>query len=561
MKNKMGSLVYAFLMLFVVVIFTNRFDNDGWFLLNSGRYVEQFGIPHVEPFTIHQNFHFVMHQWLFDLGLWKLYKLGGLKAMIAYNWIMAALFLFVYIRLVKLKVGQISGAVRFFLLLWLLLMSMGYLFQRPQTMSGLIFLLEICLLEKSSKRDRMPRFLVPVFFLLSALLINLHGAMWPMFTVFLLPYACEALAGPKLPFGRWELTWQAKDFLLLLVAVVAGGFCNPYGTEAMTYAFHSYGYHEINQVVSEMHPLCLDFGTPFMVMIFILLFICTVCYARHSLPLRQQLLALGTGFMALQANRSSLLFLLAGLFPLAEILANHKFRKTAGSAYAWSRARRMVALMVLAAIAGAVALFQQTKVPEGRGALFFGSFILLALMTLWSLWRLWKTHNQEETLKENIRMFFALVVMMLMIPFSVAWFHPPREDVILSKSVEVIKQDAGSNPICLWIGYNDGDYAEFKGIPCYMDARAEVFKPKLNHQKDVMEEYCSLLWGKLDYRDFVTRYPFTHFLTTDLDPLYVNLKNDPRFELLWDSEEDEEIQEKATEVEKKKKVRVYKWRH
>ncbi len=94
-----------------------------------------------------------------------------------------------------------------------------------------------------------------------------------------------------------------------------------------------------------------------------------------------------------------------------------------------------------------------------------------------------------------------------------------------------------------------------------MDTRAEVFKPKLNHKKDVMLEYCSLLYNQLDYRDFVTRYPFTHFLTTDLDPLYVNLKNDPRFELLWDSEEDDEIQEKATEVEKKKKVRVYKWRH
>ena len=93
-----------------------------------------------------------------------------------------------------------------------------------------------------------------------------------------------------------------------------------------------------------------------------------------------------------------------------------------------------------------------------------------------------------------------------------------------------------------------------------MDARAEVFRPKLNHQKDVMEEYCSLIFGKLDYRDFVTRYPFTHFLTTDLDPLYVNLKNDPRFELLWDSEEDQEVQEKATEVEKKKRVRIYKWR-
>ena len=57
MKNKLSSLIYAIFLILVVVLFTNRFDNDGWFLLNSGRYVEQFGIPHVEPFTIHQNFH------------------------------------------------------------------------------------------------------------------------------------------------------------------------------------------------------------------------------------------------------------------------------------------------------------------------------------------------------------------------------------------------------------------------------------------------------------------------------------------------------------------------
>lgn len=560
MKNKLSSFIYAIFLILVVVLFTNRFDNDGWFLLNSGRYVEQFGIPHVEPFTIHQNFHFVMHQWLFDLGLWKLYKLGGLKAMIAYNWAIAAVFLFVYSRLIKLKVGQISGAVRLFLLIWLSFISMEYLFQRPQTMSGLIFLLEIYLLEKYARQDRMPRFLVPVFFLLSVFLINLHGAMWPMFTVFLLPYACEALLGPKLPFGRWELTWKAKDFFLLWAAVLAGGFCNPYGTEAMTYAFKSYGYPEINSLVTEMHPLALNFTYPFMAVDLLLLFFCTAIYARHSLPLRQQLLALGTGFMALQANRSGMLFLLAGLFPMAEIIANHQSQKTAPDSYSWVRARRMIMLMAIAAVAGSLALFQQTKVPEGRYSLFVGSFLVLALGAFWTLWILWKEHNLEEKLKQNTRTFFALVVLMLMFPFSVAWIPALRANLVLAKSVDIIQQDAGGNSICLWTGYDDGPYAEFQGIPCYMDTRAEVFKPKLNHQKDVMEEYCSLVYGKLDYRDFVTRYPFTHFLTTDLDPLYVNLKNDPRFELLWDSEEDQEVQEKATEVEKKKKVRIYKWR-
>lgn len=560
MKNKIQFIIFAFLVIFTLLFFASHFDNDGWFLLNSGRYVEQFGIPHVEPFTIHKNFHFVMHQWMFDLGLWKLYKLGGLKAMLAYNWVISAVFLFVYSRLIKLKIGQLSGAVRLFLLLWFLLMSMRYLFQRPQTMSGLIFLLEIYLLEKYASQSQMPRVLIPVFFLLSVLLINLHGAMWPMFTVFLLPYACEGLLGPRFPFGRWELTWSARDFLFLFMAVMAGGFCNPYGTEAMTYAFKSYGYPEINSLVTEMHPLTLNFTYPYMTATLILLFFCTAIYARHSLPLRQQLLALGTGFMALQANRSTMLFLLAGLFPMAEIIASYQFKKTAPGSYPWSHARGMVVLITAVAVAGSFVLFQQTKVPEERYPLFMGSFLVLALLTLWALWILWKEHDLEERLKQNTRTFFVLVVLMLMFPFSLAWVPSPREDIVLAKSVDVVKQDANGNPICLWTGYNDGPYAEFQGIPCYMDTRAEVFKPKLNHQKDVMKEYCSLIYGQLDYRDFVTRYPFTHFLTTDLDPLYVNLKNDPRFELLWDSEEDQEVQEKATEVEKKKRVRIYKWR-
>ena len=47
-------------MFFGVVFVIGIVDNDAWFLMNSGRYVELFGIPHVEPFTVHENLHFVM---------------------------------------------------------------------------------------------------------------------------------------------------------------------------------------------------------------------------------------------------------------------------------------------------------------------------------------------------------------------------------------------------------------------------------------------------------------------------------------------------------------------
>ena len=61
-KSKISSLLFILLIACILLLFTTRFNNDGWFLLNSGRYVENYGIPHTEPFTIHEGFHFVMQQ-------------------------------------------------------------------------------------------------------------------------------------------------------------------------------------------------------------------------------------------------------------------------------------------------------------------------------------------------------------------------------------------------------------------------------------------------------------------------------------------------------------------
>lgn len=77
----------------MLLLITSRFNNDGWFLLNSGRYVENFGIPHTEPFTIHEGFHFVMQQWLFALGLWKIYEIGQMQGVLLFTWAMGAVFI------------------------------------------------------------------------------------------------------------------------------------------------------------------------------------------------------------------------------------------------------------------------------------------------------------------------------------------------------------------------------------------------------------------------------------------------------------------------------------
>ena len=51
--------------------------NDIWFLLNHGRYILNNGFPTIEPFTIHQNFSFVMQQWLSAVIFYLSYSVLG----------------------------------------------------------------------------------------------------------------------------------------------------------------------------------------------------------------------------------------------------------------------------------------------------------------------------------------------------------------------------------------------------------------------------------------------------------------------------------------------------
>lgn len=553
-KSKISSLLFILLIACILLLFTTRFDNDGWFLLNSGRYVENYGIPHTEPFTIHQGFHFVMQQWLFALGLWKIYEIGQMQGMLLFNWITGAVFLFIFYQLLQLADHHDRTVSRTITAGATFLFSF-YFCQRPQVMSGLIFLIEIYLLEYFKNRERPPWMIYGLFFILSLLLINLHGAMWPMMSVFILPYLAESLFGSKISWFRHMFLWKWQYTALLWLPVLAAGFINPYGIEAMTYAFHSYGYEGINSLITEMHPLSLGPNTYASIILPIIL-ILIVIYARHPLPLHWVLLFAGTSLMAFLAIRSIFLFLIAGLFPLASILHGLSFEKKAKKPTTWKRTWPMMVLMYAASLVGVCFIFIKNTIPIEKMAPLCAIVGMLLLLSAACAYVLWKSRTRPDLLRSHARNLFCTLLLLLLVPISFLYFDKPLINPALKKSVEIIKEDSAGRPVSLWTGYNDGPYAEFCGIPCYMDARAEVFLPKLNHKKDVFSEYSNLLSGYVDYHDFMKNYHFTHLLTTSIDPLYAYLKNDKDYILLWDSDTDDSLTDKEKRS-LKYKYRVY----
>lgn len=563
MRNKLSFALIILFMATLLILFTTRFDNDGWFLLNSGRYVESYGVPHTEPFTIHEDFHFVMQQWLFAFLLWKLYTLTGITGMMMYSWCIGGILLFVFYKLVRI-IDKRSKKINLAITVTIgSLFIFAFVCQRPQTISGLIFLLELYFLERFRNYQRPPLYIYPLFLLLSVLLVNMHAAMWPMIIIFLLPYIAEELVGKRLPSFPISFMWKKKFLLLLLFTAILGGILNPYGMEAMLYGIHSYGYKEINSMVGEMHPMFITFNGYVRIIMCLMFFTIIACtqaiITRKNIALHYIFLSLGTGLMALMAYRSIFLFLLFGTLPLVKILQDiaSPLKDKSDNSPAPQHIMKMMLLLSVGTAIVLYILFTRHPIPEGRSYLIIFSIVLPLILAVLSIYLIIKDRKVSGIWRQDVRRTYIALILTILFPLCAIDlnFNNTMVPPALKKSVQILLQNNDKDQISLWTGYNEGSYVEYQGIRCYLDARAETFIPQLNHKKDVFLEYVSLQNGSLDYHDFLKRYHFTHLLTTNNDLLYTYLKDDSNYKLIWDSEEDEEIIKNQKEDDIK--VRLY----
>lgn len=508
--------------LFLAVLFSGLFcvrpyiNSDAWFMLALGRYVEAFGFPHADPLTFLPDIHLVMQQSFFAAFLWKLYSAFGLDGLHAYSYVSCFLIILAEAALVwhvsrrnrdttaaiVLPVGYFVGAV--------------FATQRPWTLTLALFLLEVFLLERF--RSGMPRWLPAAFFGISILCVNIESAVWPMLFVFLLPYMADALFRDRLSsMFPSEDGWTLRRLGLLASAILAGGFLNPYGWEGMQYGLVTYGKPSIVEIITEMFPLRFLFSSGnFFLMdaTMIAVFALVVFYARHPVPLRLLLLAAGTTFMALVAIRNTIFFVTFAPIGVAWALRDWK-RKPHDS---------RLTLMVSAALAVLLPVLSFNVILEAVAKSPVAAFFYIAIPLAFAI----------VSFRRSQLACIVFLVALACSPILLSSSILPSTDVGLEESVNVIKED---NPDARILSdYVDAGYAEFHGLRCLFDARAEVFLEETSWQKDFLKEHTKMAKGATYYKDYLDEYPeITHILTHGENLLYVYLLHDPDYELVYDS--------------------------
>lgn len=518
--------------LFIGLLFIgSELDNDGWFLLNHGRYVMEQGIPHIEPFTIHENFAFVMQQWLTSAVFWEIYEHFHVAGLLTFLYPISALTIYAVYRLALMtSKGNRDTALVLSSFVGIIICSL-FIRTRPQIFSTLIFIGEIIGLEYLRQTNDKKYLLL--FPLLSVVLINMHAAMWPMMLVFLLPFCVDYLSCyDKKGYFVKDEKLKPHYLCVIAISIIAAGFVNPYGWDAMTYVFRSYGYDMISNSINEMSPITIRTILGKFCQILFLLVI--VIYARHKVAVRHLLITFGTMIMALSSIRSLYLFLAVGLYPLAYIYADwHGLSRKTDAVADW-RWRKLLILLINGTFIWIILNRKEQIFNSWNsiGMILFGAVMLAVVLLLVLEWRGGSLRSVQDKFLRCGYTSVIFIVCFLVLVITGNKLAGSKGNADSAQAVAYLLEHENREDVRLWTNYHDGAYAEFQGLRCFIDPRAEVFLSSNNKQRDVFYEYTSLESGKTDYRTFLSWYDFNYILVCEKDIMYTYLPSDENYELV-----------------------------
>ena len=489
---------------------------DTFFVMNLGRYVIENGFPHIDPFTIHENLKLVAQQWLSGIFFEEVYKFMGADGLRMADCLIGTILVVIHWRLCLLVSGG-NKILSFALSFVVGVMVSNWIVPRPHIISAVILLSEVFLLEKFTLTENF-KFLLPLP-LLSALLINFHAAMWLMALV-----VC-------LPFLFVKNSRHVKFLLAAMATIFIFGFINPYGLDAMTYVFRSYGIELINKGITEMQtPTAHNLrGKIFYLSAALLIF----SLARFKVPLRYIFLSGGITFMAVMHGRNLILFYFLATFPLACVWKSFNYKN-------FLSRNILTAIFFLLLTINTIFIVEILKygfgnLPLPMKILFISELLFLAFDLL--IAKVDGRILHSRLLPKKILSMF-LVALVLGGIFSTTLKLPRKEsEETYAAAFKILLAKERPENILLYVNQGYGGLAGMFGIKYYIDSRAEVFLPANNGQKNILEEYLDLRSGKIYYADFFARYNFTHIITTSEDYiLYEALSRDKNFRVIYESE-------------------------
>ena len=185
-KIKFNVLAIICILVFSFVITPKTLQNDTFYTISIGEHIVENGIDREDPFAWTELKYTYPH-WLYDVATYFVYNMGGMTGIYITTAVLSCILgIIIYITQVKVNKNNLFSFALTMLIMFLL---KDFIAARAQLVTFILFILEIlfveCFLSSNKKR-----YLVGLV-VISALIANLHAAVFYVFFVLLLPYFAE----------------------------------------------------------------------------------------------------------------------------------------------------------------------------------------------------------------------------------------------------------------------------------------------------------------------------------------------------------------------------------
>lgn len=532
---KFNLLAIICISIFVIGIVEKTLQNDTYYTITLGKYILNNGIDMMEHFSWHQGLIYTYPHWLYDVFMYIIYNTFGFVGIYGSS-IVLGIILGISIYYVLSKISK-NNLISFFVALLVVYLGKHFITARAQLVTFILFVWTMYFIEMflntKKKRYAIGLILIPIA------IANIHAAVFPFYFILFLPYIGEYIIAllkenidlPTLLFlksdkieikklsNKKELTEKeikkleqltkrvevnekriekkkqlvkarkgkeykiiinrrgnVKWLIIIMVICAFTGLLTPIGDTPYTYLIHTMQGNTTGNI-SEHLPMVLAQTSHAIIIISLYLILLAFTKSRVRL---------------------SDLFLNFGLITLAFM------------------SRRQMSMVYFV------------------GAIAFNNIVCNFI----------ETYTKEEQVEEIKKVFVSwkgqLIAYTLVVLVTAGLLFSTRNDKIINensypvKACDYILENLDVNNIKIFNDYNYGSYLMYRGIPVFIDSRADVYDPKFNGLKDdIFQDYIKTNGLNKYYEDTFEHYGITHVISYANSKLALYLSHDYDYKELY----------------------------
>lgn len=545
---KFNILAIVAIVIFCISLCPITLQNDTYYTIKIGEHiVNTKTVDMQDPFSWHENMPYTYPHWAYDVIIYLIYNAFGLMG-IFISTIVLACVLGVLMYFTNYKISK-NKPVAFFITIGAMYLMKDYIAARAQLVTFILLELAILLIEKflETKKVRYPIGIV----LISIAIANLHCAVWPFFFVIFLPYVAEYLIFTIIDAEPiYKVKQQLYDIRIKIYNKLLNKKKEKY-TEKINKtiakkeeAIEAHKKFVENQKNRRENPYRIKYeknkATKWLILIMVICAFTGLVTPLGDTPYTYL-------YKTMQGNTTenisehlplTLINAKEILVTLVAVLAILLFTDT------------KIRLKDLFMLAGLALLMFMTRRQVSMFVLF-GSAIIAKLIA--DLFRKYDNRGLAELENIMISTLGTIAVICIIALLAILEIRPKVDDKFVRESsypvdaATYITENLDLKTIRLFNEYNYGSYLIFRGIPVFIDSRADLYAPEFNKiensedaelakGRDIFSDYIGASTISRYYERVFEKYDITHMILGKKSKLNMLIEKDDRYNQIYSDE-------------------------